>query len=141
MSLTTLKACVVVDGALAPGHAANVAACIAAAFGAAQTGFAGTPLRDACGLCSLGSANLPIAILRSDRAGLNRLALAWAQRPDAGEGELVLFPAYAQAMHAAAEYHQQHAIRDHGSEPLLGIGLLGPAPAVRRCTGALPLLR
>ena len=135
-----LKASIVLDDTLAPGHAANVAACLAAGFGASRPGFAGTPLEDGAGLFSRGSANYPIAILRGAQAGLQALLRGVAQEPG-DELLLVLFPSYAQKLHSHLQYHDLHATRDHRGEPLLGLGLLGPAARVKRWTGALPLWR
>ena len=133
------RACVVLDGSLPAGQAANVAACLAAGLGAGVPQFAGQPLRDAAGLASLSSASLPIAVLRGDEAIFRRLLEHLVLPPD--EAYCVLFPRYAQAMHAAGDYWQRHAATDHAGEALLGLGLAGPADWIRRLTGALPLLR
>ena len=134
-----LRACIALRAGLPVGHAANVAACIAAGLAHGAEGLAGQALCDADGRESLSSATLPIAILGADDAGL---AALWRRAADAvPTGRCVLFPHYAQAMHGVEDYWAAHAAARHSEQPLLGIGLVGPQAWVRRLTGALPLLR
>jgi hypothetical protein len=133
-----LRAAIALDGELAPGAAANVAACIAAGLGAAVPGLAGLPLLDADGFRSASSAHLPIPILRCASSGFAAL-LGRSDAPDGGA--VVVFPGYAQRLHTAEEYWREHALRSLRTEGLLGLGLAGPAAWVRSLTGALPLFR
>jgi hypothetical protein len=172
------RVAVVLDGELAPGVAANVAACIAAGLGAMLPGLAGRPLVDADGFASASSAHLPIAILRGAAAAISALLARLAQspkpqarRPEASElrseglaekdllgdcmqyslpaergrapegGTVVVFPSFAQRIHAVEDYWREHALRAMRTEAMLGIGLAGPASWVRSLTGSLSLFR
>lgn len=131
------------DG-LDAGAAANVAACVAAGLAAAAPGWAGQVLRDAAGWRTVASSHLPIAVLRADAVALRGLVHQLGRRaadPGANGGCVSLFPAYARQMHDAAGYWQQHALCVHADEPMLGVGLHGPARWVRRWCGSLPLFR
>ncbi|HWP19224.1 MAG TPA: DUF2000 family protein [Burkholderiaceae bacterium] len=134
-----LRVCTVLQEGLPPGIATNVGACLAAGLAAALPGWAGQGLKDAGGWTTWASSALPIAVLRADAAGLRRLATQLQDIP--AEARVVLFPAYARQMHDAQAYWQVHAQRSHVQEDLLGIGLVGPRPWVKRLTGALPLWR
>lgn len=58
-SATTEKIAIVLAADLASGHAANVAACVAAGLAGARPGWAGAPLQDAAGLESFASCTSP----------------------------------------------------------------------------------
>lgn len=135
------KIAVILSADLAPGHAANIAACIAAGLSVAQPGWAGQPLADTRGFRSASSSHLPIAVLRADAQMLlaltQRLALADEEAP----GTVSLFPAYAQRVHNCEEYWARHRAADHTQEALLGIGLAGAKRWVNRLTGNMPLWR
>lgn len=133
-----LRAAVVLDGELAPGVAANVAACIAAGFGATLPALAGRPLVDADGFASASSAHLPIAILRGAAAAFSVLV---GRGGAPGGGAVVVFPSFAQRIHTVEEYWREHALRSMRTEAMLGLGLVGPASWVRSLTGSLSLFR
>jgi len=133
-----LRAAVVLDGELAPGVAANIAACIAAGLSATLPGLAGRPLVDADGFASASSAHLPIAVLRGAAAALSAL-VARGRAPDGGA--VVVFPSFAQRIHTVEDYWREHALRSMRTEAMLGIGLVGPASWVRSLTGSLSLFR
>lgn len=137
---TPEKIAIVLAADLAPGHAANVAACVAAGLAGARPGWAGAPLQDAAGLESFASSHQPIAVLRAAPAAMDALVeqLTAAATPD---GALCIFPAYAQAMHDGAAYRARHGTMEHRREPLLAIGLAGTKRWVKRLTGSMPLWR
>jgi hypothetical protein len=134
------KVAIVIAADLGAGHAANVAACVAAGLASARPGWAGAPLQDAAGLESCASSHQPIAVLRAAPAAMASLIeqLTAAVLPD---GAICLFPAYAQAMHDGAAYQARHGTIEHRREPLLAIGLAGSKRWVNRLTGSMPLWR
>lgn len=129
----------VLDAGLGVGHAANVAACIAAGLAGGWPGLAGQPLRDANGLATASSCRYPVTVLRGDATVFTRLLEQLPGAPN--EARAVLFPGYARQLHDASRYWSEHEQRDHRHEPLLGIGLVGPKAWIRQLTGALPLLK
>jgi len=135
------KVTIVLAGSLAPGQAANVAACIAAGLAAAKPDWAGKQLVDAAGLHSVSSSHLAITILRAEPAAMSALATQLTHNPAPVAGALSVFPAYAQAIHECSEYWNRHHVASHSTEALLGIGFAGPKRWVNRLTGSLPLWR
>lgn len=133
------KVAIVLAADLPAGHAANVAACVAAGLAGARPGWAGRPLVDAAGLHSHASSHQPITVLRAEPATIAALLAQLAAQPQ--DGALCLFPAYAQQMHDGAAYQARHATVAHGDEPLLAIGLAGTKRWVNRLTGSMPLWR
>lgn len=140
-SAQPLKVALVLSAALAPGAAANVAACLAAGLSAARPGWAGRPLSDATGLASVASSHLPITILRAEREALQALLRRLAEGSREPDGLVSLFPEYAQSMHEAEAYWLRHAQTRHTEHDLLGVGLHGPKRWVARLSGSLPLWR
>lgn len=134
------KVAIVLAADLGAGHAANVAACVAAGLASARPGWAGRPLQDAAGLESFASSHLPIAVLRAAPAAMAAL-IEQVNAVDVPEGTLCLFPAYAQAMHDGPAYQARHGTMEHRREPLLAIGLAGSKRWVNRLTGSMPLWR
>jgi hypothetical protein len=135
------KVTIVLADRLAPGQASNVAACIAAGLAAAKPDWAGRPLVDAAGLCSVSSSHLAITILRAEPATMSALMLQLTHDVAPVGGVLSLFPAYAHAIHDCGEYWNRHEVTTHSDEALLGIGFAGPKRWVSRFTGSLPLWR
>jgi len=133
------KVAIVLAADLAVGHAANVAACVAAGLAGARPGWAGKPLADAAGLHSHASSHHPITVLRAEPAAMAVLMARLTEAPQ--DGALCLFPAYAQQMHDGTAYQARHGTMDHRQEPLLAIGLAGSKRWVNRLTGSMPLWR
>lgn len=136
-----IKVALVLSADLAPGAAANVAACLSAGLSAARPGWAGQPLADAAGLASVASSHLPITILRAEREALQAIVRRLAEGTREPDALVSLFPAYAQAMHEAEAYWERHARTSHVEHDLLGLGLHGPKRWVARLSGSLPLWR
>lgn len=134
------KIAIVLSADLASGHAANVAACIAAGLAAAQPGWAGLALADERDFRSASSSHLPIAVLRAEGPMLAALMLRLAD-DDLAPGVVSLFPAYAQRVHNCEEYWARHRAADHTQEALLGVGLAGAKRWVNRLTGSMGLWR
>ena len=133
------KVVVVLDAALPPGQAANVAACLSAGLAGAWPAWAGRPLNDAAGLASVAIAHLPIAVLRADTPAMQALL---ARLPSAaGEGCVCLFPAYAQRVQDGTTYWALHAQAHHTNTPMLGVGLAGGRRWVNSLSGSLGLWR
>lgn len=135
------KVAVVLSAELAPGPAANIAACLAAGLAAATPGWAGRELVDGAGLASVASSHVPITILRATADTMQALMQRLAAPARAHGCTLSLFPAYARAMHDGDAYGERHAASVHTDEVMLGIGLHGPKRSVNRLTGSLPLWR
>lgn len=135
------KIAIVLSAELASGHAANVAACIAAGLAAAQPGWSGLALADAQGFRSASSSHLPIAVLRAEAPTLAAMMQRLAAEDEAASGVVSLFPAYAQRVHNCEEYWARHRAADHTQEALLGVGLAGAKRWVNRLTGSMALWR
>ncbi len=140
-NLAEHKVAIILAADLAPGHAANIAACLAAGLSAAQPGWAGQALADARGFASASSSHLPIAVLRAEASALQCLMQKLAAEDGPAPGAVSLFPAYAQRVHNCEEYWARHRGADHTQEPLLGVGFAGAKRWVNRLTGNLPLWR
>lgn len=133
-----LHLAVIVDPALPAGLMANTVAVIAAGLGARLPGIGGVRLADAAGLSSWNSADRPIPVLAADAAAMRALIERAAAEAAV---ETVLFPAFARALHAFADYAAKVPELRLADEKIDGIGLAGPKKAVRSLTGALRLLR
>lgn len=136
------KVAIVLAADLAPGPAANIAACIAAGLAASRSDWAGRALVDAFGLKSVSSSHLPIAILKAPLPAMHSLLRRLGEGPRVPEnGCISIFPAYAHAIHDSSEYWHRHGLVSHAEEAMLGIGLLGEKRWVNSMTGSLPLWR
>lgn len=135
------KVAIVLAADLAPGPAANVAACISAGLAASRPYWAGRSLVDASGWATVSSSHLPIAILKAPLIVMNALLQRLAEGPAQENGAISLFPAYAHAIHECSDYWHRHSLVSHTEEAMLGIGLVGGKRWVNRITGSLPLWR
>ena len=137
---TPERVVIVLASDIRPDTAVNVGACLAAGLSAASPTWAGQALVDATGLTSVSSSHLPIVLLRATPERMNELV---TRLPSIGQtnGSVSVFPTYAKSVHDVQTYWQQHAIKSHRVEPLLGIGIAGSKKWVNSLTGSLPLWR
>jgi hypothetical protein len=131
-----LKWVIVVDESLAPGLAANAAACVAAATSPRVAGMLGPDATDAAGSAHPGLPWAGGTVLGAPAAELAGLRAAAAVT----EGVLVAdMPAAAQATRVYDDYLADVA----GTAELtyLAVGIVGPREIVAEMTRGLPLLR
>lgn len=132
---------VVLASDLTGGAAANVSACLASGLAASVPGWAGKALTDSTGFQTVASSHAPIAILRATPEAMQKLIQQLVSTPASEGCTICLFPKYAQTVHDALAYWEQHAASAHAQEELLGIALHGSKKLVNRFTGSLPLWR
>jgi hypothetical protein len=131
-------ACViVVDGALAPGLAANAAAVLALTLGVRNPGLVGGDLIDADRQRHPGLFRYGLPVLRARRAELGDLRAA----ARAAGLDVVDLAAFGQQTNDYDEFRRHVAGTPAGALEYLGVALHGERRAVRRLTGSLPLLR
>lgn len=135
------KVAIVLAADLAPGPAANIAACIAAGLAASRPDWAGRALVDASGWRSVSSSHVPITILKAPVTAMNALLRRLTEGTAQDNGRISLFPAYAHAIHESSEYWHRHGLVSHAEEAMLGVGLVGAKRWVSSMTGSLPLWR
>jgi uncharacterized protein DUF2000 len=128
---------IVLDEALAPGHAANAAAVLALTLGATVEGLAGADIIDADGEAHPGLIPSGLAVLCAPRPSLARLR---ADAARAGVG-VIDFPSYGQQTNDYEAFRAQVARTPAEELEYLGVVLHGPRRAVGRLTGSLRLLR
>lgn len=133
-----LHLALIVDPELPPGLLANTVAVISAGLGARYPGVGGVQLIDRTGIAFFNSADRPIPILQAAPAEMRAVMLRAAA--DAAVVP-VIFPAFARALHAFADYAALVPDTDLAAAKIDGIGLAGPKKAVRSITGALKLFR
>jgi hypothetical protein len=114
---------IVVEPSLAPGFLANTIAVISVGLGAAVNGLAGEQLTDLTGRTLYVSANRPVLVLQADRAAL--AALFERALPAPAGAALVVFPAFARALHSFEDYAAEYPRRDLAKEPIDGVGRAG----------------
>nr|WP_319249463.1 DUF2000 family protein [uncultured Celeribacter sp.] len=134
-----LRLAIIVSPSQMVGFLANTVATIAAGIGAAHPGIGNAKLTDQEEMTILNSADRPIPVLQADPVQmvdiLDRAQTKWP------ELTLVVFPEFARKLHSFEAYEAEFTQRSLRQEPLSGIGLCGPAKAVKSLTGSLKLLR
>ena len=135
------KIAIVISENAAAGEAANISACLTAGLAAANSAWAGEPLRDADGFESVASSHLPIVVLAANGQRFTTLVEQIERTVRPAQALVTLFPAYTQSIHDAHAYWQKHSMLGHRSERFLGIGLAGPKRWVNRLVGSFPLMR
>jgi hypothetical protein len=126
---------VVVDEALAPGLAANAAAVMAMTLGTKLPELIGEEFEDAAGERHPGLIMSGLPVLRAPGAALPGLR----RRAIAAEVGVVGMPVFGQRTNDYDAFRAM--VADTAAPDYLGLALYGPAKAVRRITGSLPLLR
>lgn len=126
-----------VDADLPPGLAANAAAVLALSLGARVQDLVGADMVDGDGVVHVGLIPRGLPVLAGSRSELARLRRAAA---DAGVF-VVDFPAAGQETTDYAQLCDRVAQLSGPELDYVGVGLCGAGRAVRRLSGALPLLR
>jgi hypothetical protein len=130
---------IIVNPALPPGLIANTVGAIAIGLGAKFPLLAASQLTDSKGRSIDISANIPVPVLQADADTIR--ALMAKALPPSDERAVVIFPAFARALHAFSDYQTTFPERDLDAEIIDGLGLAGPAKWVRSLTGSCKLLR
>jgi hypothetical protein len=129
------KCVLIVDEALAPGYAANVAAVMAMTLGTKVPEMIGDDFADASGTAHPGLYREGLPVLK---AAKERLTTLRAEAVDAEVG-VVGMPING---HQTNDYDEFIAMLRETEQPAyLGLALYGPKSAIKRLTGSLPLLR
>ena len=134
-----LRLAIVIDPTLPIGLLANTVGAIAIGLGAEQPGLGRVELLDLNGDQAACSADRPVPILQANPATMGNL-LTKARSRQAGDA-LVVFPAFARAVHSFDDYLAAYPERDLRQEKIDGIGLCGASKWVKSLTGSLSLLR
>lgn len=133
----TNRCVLVLATGLPAGLAANTAGVLAISLGHAAPGLVGPDAVDAAGALYPGLTVLPLPVLHAAPDALTAL-------PARARDSAVLAAAVtdvAQQSKTYPEYQQRLSASQADDLQLLGIGLRGPARAVNKLTGSLPLLR
>ena len=136
---STKRIAIIVNPAHRTGILGNAIAVVAVGLGASAPTLGGVPLRDAKGRAFRSSATVALPVLQSTPGHL--LELLDAAAATAGIDAVVVFPAFAQAIHDFATYRDTLAKTDLASEPIAAVGIAGDADVVKRLTRGLSLLR
>jgi len=137
MNDTKNKCVLVLDASLPAGLAANAAAIMGLALGRVHPELMGEDVYDASGRIHAGIIRTPVPILRGDPALLRSLCDAGA---DAGV-TVTDFTLLAQRCRSYEQFVSEMSKADTAQLCYLAVGLCGPAKAINRLTGSLPLLR
>jgi hypothetical protein len=131
------RCAIVVDATLPPGLAANAAAVLALTLGATSPALIGQDLVDADGNRHPGLIDRGLPILH---APAEHLVVLRARALSAGVGVIDL-PTFGQMTTDYTDFRARVGRTPNAELTYLALLLHGPARAVRRLTGSLPLLR
>ena len=134
-----IRLAIILNPALPLGLAANTAGAVAIGLGVRFPALAQARLTDLSGRSIDISADRPVPILQAEEAQMH--ALLQKALPVGEDRSVVVFPAFARALHAYADYEAAFPDRDLAGEVLDGVGLAGPSKWVKSLTGSLKLLR
>ncbi len=129
------KCVLILDEALAPGYAANVAAVMAMTLGTKVPEMIGDDFADAGGTEHPGLYREGLPVLKAPGDRLKAL------RASAVEADLGVIGMPVNG-HQTNDYDEFRQMLETTPEPsYLGLALYGPPKAIKRLTGSLPLLR
>lgn len=130
---------IVVDPGVPVGLLGNAIAVVGVGLGASTNGLGGLPLRDKAGRDFRSSATVALPVLQAPKERM--IALLDTALAAPGLDAIVVFPAFARAIHDFASYRDRLAGHDLADEPLAAMGLAGETDAVKALTHGLSLLR